>query len=293
MADTTTEESAEPIVLEETAAGVRVVTLNRPDRRNGWSPELEAAYFAALDRCEADDEVRAVVVTGVGRYFCPGLDLTRLAKVADSGFSLAGRPPQYRPRRFRKPLIAAINGSCAGIGLVQALQADVRFCADEARFSTAFARRGLAAEYALSWVLPRYVGVENALDLLLSARTFDAAEAHRLRLVSRLVPRDRVLTEAVAYARDLAANCSPAAMAAVKHQVLNDLDSGFEDATVRALQVMAAANTFEDLPEGVAALNEKRSPRFAPLSKAYDAAALTGRSVPGGELTADDVLASE
>src|SRR4051812_1295935 len=165
-----------PIVLAETAEGVCVVTLNRPDRRNGWSPELEAAYFAALDRCEADDEVRAVVVTGVGRYFCPGLDLTRLAEVAASGgFSLAGRAPQYRPRRFRKPLIAAINGSCARIGLVQALQADVRFCAEEARFSTAFARRGLAAEYAISWVLPRYVGVENALDLLLSARTFDAA----------------------------------------------------------------------------------------------------------------------
>lgn len=291
MAETATGEPAEPIVVEETAEGVCVVTLNRPDRRNGWSPELEAAYFAALDRCEADDDVRAVVVTGVGRYFCPGLDLARLATVRERGFSLAGRPPQYRPRRLRKPLIAAINGSCAGIGLVQALQADVRFCAEEARFSTAFARRGLAAEYAISWVLPRYIGVENALDLLLSARTFDAAEAHRLGLVSRLFPRDRVLAEAVAYARDLAANCAPAAMAAVKHQVLTDLESGLEDALVRSLQVMAAANTFSDLPEGVAALNEKRAPRFAPLGAAYDAEAVTGRRVPGGELTADDMLA--
>ncbi|MEU7815176.1 enoyl-CoA hydratase-related protein [Pseudonocardia sp. NPDC049154] len=286
-------EAPEPIVLEETADGVRVVTLNRPDRRNGWSPELEAAYFAALDRCDADDEVKAVVVTGVGRFFCPGLDLTRLAKVAGGGFSLAGRPPQYRPRRLRKPLIAAINGACAGIGLVQALQADVRFCAEEARFSTAFARRGLAAEYAISWVLSRYVGVENALDLLLSARTFDAAEAHRLGLVSRLLPRERVLDEAVAYARDLAANCAPAAMAAIKHQVYTDLETGLEDAMARSLQVMVASNTFTDLAEGVAAPGEKRPPRFAPLSTAYDADEVTGRPVPGATLTADDVLGTD
>jgi enoyl-CoA hydratase/carnithine racemase len=291
MSETVTDEA---IVLEETADGVCVVTLNRPDRRNGWSPELEAAYFAALDRCEADDGIQAVVVTGVGRFFCPGLDLTRLAAVADSGgFNLAGRPPQYRPRRLRKPLIAAINGACAGIGLVQALQADVRFCAEEARFSTAFARRGLAAEYAISWVLPRYIGVENALDLLLSARTFDAAEAHRLGLVSRLSPRERVLEDAVAYARDLAANCSPAAMAAIKHQLYTDLETGLEDAIARSLRVMVAANTFTDLSEGVAALAEKRSPRFAPLDGAYDAADLTGRGVPGAGLTADDVLGTE
>jgi enoyl-CoA hydratase/carnithine racemase len=281
---------SEPIVLEETSEGVCVVTLNRPDRRNGWSPELEAAYFAALDRCEADDEVRAVVVTGVGRFFCPGLDLTRLASVPDRGFSLAGRPPQFRPRRFPKPLVAAINGACAGIGMIQALQADVRFCAEEARFSTAFARRGLAAEYAISWLLPRLVGVENALDLLLSARTFDAAEAHRLGLVSRLFPRDQVLAGAVAYARDIAANCSPAAMAAIKNQVLTDLESGLEDATVRALQIMVAANGYPDLAEGVASLAEKRAPRFAPFSEGYDAEQLTGRAVPGGTLTGDDVL---
>lgn len=294
MTATASAEGTEPIVLEETADGVCVVTLNRPDRRNGWSPELEAAYFAALDRCEADDAVKVVVVTGVGRFFCPGLDLTRLAKVAGGGgFSLAGRPPQYRPRALRKPLIAAINGSCAGIGLVQALQADVRFCAEEARFSTAFARRGLAAEYAISWVLPRYVGVENALDLLLSARTFDAAEAQRLGLVSRLLPRERVLTEAVAYARDLAANCAPAAMAAIKHQVYSDLESGLEDALARSLRVMLASNTFTDLAEGVAAPAAQRRPDFAPLSAAYDADELAGGGVPGATLVADDVLGED
>src|SRR3954469_16739276 len=202
----------------ETSGGVATLTLNRPERRNGWSPELEAAYFAALDACDADDDVVAVVLTGAGSTFCPGLDTQRLSAVSSTGLDLSGRPPVFRPRSFGKPLIAAVNGACAGIGLVQALMCDVRFAARGARFSTAFARRGLAAEYALSWILPRLIGVENALDLLLSGRTFDADEAHRLGLVSRVVEPETVLDAAREYARELARNCSPASMATIRHQ---------------------------------------------------------------------------
>ena len=123
--------------------------------------------------------MRAVVVTGAGPTFCPGADMARLGDLSAEGASLPHRPVDV-PRAFPKPLIAAINGACAGVGLVQALFCHVRFAADTARFSTAFARRGLVAEYGIAWTLPRLVGLENALDLLLSGRTFDASEAKAL-----------------------------------------------------------------------------------------------------------------
>src|SRR3954471_2018880 len=274
----------------ETSGGVATLTLNRPERRNGWSPELEAAYFAALDACDADDDVRAVVLTGAGSTFCPGLDTQRLSVVSSTGLDLGGRPPVFHPRRFRKPLIAAINGACAGVGLIQALLCDVRFAARGARFSTAFARRGLAAEYAISWLLPRYVGVEHALDLLLSARTFEAEEAHRLGLVSRLCEPEDVLRAAQAYAADIAAHCAPAALAAIRQQVYTDLEGGLEEAMRRALHLMQVTNAAPDLAEGVASFVERRTPRFGPLGR-FDAGQVTGTAVPAAGLTADDVLA--
>jgi enoyl-CoA hydratase/carnithine racemase len=280
---------SDELVLTELSGAVATLTLNRPERRNGWSPELEAAYFAALDACDVDDDVRAVVLTGAGSTFCPGLDTQRLANVSSTGLDLRGRPPVFRPRSFRKPLIAAINGACAGIGLVQALMCDVRFAARGARFSTAFARRGLAAEYAISWVLPRYVGVEHALDLLLSARTFEAEEAHRLGLVSRLCEPEDVLSSAQAYAADLAANCAPAAMAAIRHQVYTDLDGGLEDAMARALLLMKVTNASPDLAEGVASFVERRPPSFGPIGD-LEAEQVTGTGVPAARLTGDDVL---
>jgi enoyl-CoA hydratase/carnithine racemase len=280
---------SDDLVLRETKDGVATLTFNRPERRNGWSPELEAAYFAALDALDVDDDVRAVVLTGAGSTFCPGLDTQRLAKVSSTGLDLSGRPPAFRPRGFRKPLIAAINGACAGIGLVQALMCDVRFAARGARFSTAFARRGLAAEYAISWVLPRYVGVEYALDLLLSARTFDAEEAHRLGLVSRLCEPADVLPAAQAYAAEIATHCAPAALAAIRHQVYTDLDGGLEDAMARALQLMKVTNASPDLAEGVASFVERRPPSFGPIGD-LDAERVTGTRVPAARLTADDVL---
>ena len=280
---------SDDLVLRETADGVATLTFNRPERRNGWSPELEAAYFAALDDCDADDGVRAVVLTGAGSTFCPGLDTQRLANVSSTGLDLSGRPPVYRPRALRKPLIAAINGACAGIGLVQALMCDVRFAARGARFSTAFARRGLGAEYAISWVLPRYVGVEHALDLLLTARTFDAEEAHRLGLVSRLCEPEDVVSAAQAYAADIAAHCAPAALAAIRHQVYTDLEGGLEDAMSRALLLMKVANSSPDLAEGVASFVERRAPRFAPIGQ-FDAERVTGSAVPAAGLRADDVI---
>jgi enoyl-CoA hydratase/carnithine racemase len=187
-------------------------------------------------------------------------------------------------------VIGAINGACAGIGLVQALMCDVRFAAERARFSTAFARRGLAAEYNLAWVLPRLVGVENAMDLLLSARTFDADEAQRLGVVSRVVGDDEVLDAARDYARDLAMNCSPTAMATIRHQVYTDLDAGFEDAMRRSARVMDEFASRPDLREGVASFVERRPPNFEPLPDDFDPAHVTGTPTPGGLLTLSEIL---
>lgn len=266
------------------------MTLNGPESRNGWSPHLEATYFAVLERCNADDDVRAVVVTGAGRSFCPGAAAGQLGDVATGGLDLRGRFPQYRPRAMSKPMIAAINGACAGIGLVQALICDVRFAARRARCSTAFAHRGLAEEYAISWVLPRYVGVEAALDLLLSARTFDAEEAYRLGLVSRIVDDEQVVAAATAYERDLATNCAPSAMAAMRRQVYTDLDSSDEPALRRSLLLAEAAVASPNFAEGTHSFVERRDPSFAALSRGLDAADVISMPVPGVAVAADDVL---
>jgi enoyl-CoA hydratase/carnithine racemase len=281
----------EDLVLTEVDAdGVATFTLNRPKRRNGWTAAMENRYFDVLVAADTDPAVRAAVLTGAGTTFCPGFDMGGLAEAADRGaVDISVRRPQYTPRLFRKPLIAAINGACAGIGLTQALMCDVRFAARGARFSTAFARRGLGAEYGMSWVLPRYVGVANALDLLLSGRVFEADEARELGLVNRVLEPAEVLTAARAYARDLARNCSPAAMAAIRHQVLADLDAPFEEASRRSYAVMEVLNSGPDFIEGVDSFVQKRPARFRPLPDDLDPEKITGVLIPGARMTVTEL----
>ena len=183
------------LCLYEVRDGVAVVTFNRPDRNNGMTGALELAYFARLAEANEDREARAVVVTGAGRSFCPGADLGHRGEPGDEPLPNTKVPTTF-PLTIDKPLVAAINGGCAGVGLVQALQCDVRFAATQAKFTTAFARRGLIAEYGVAWLLPRIVGQAAAADLLLSARVFDAAEALRMGLVTAVVDRDEVLDTA-------------------------------------------------------------------------------------------------
>jgi enoyl-CoA hydratase/carnithine racemase len=255
------------LCLYEVADGVCTLTLHNPERRNAWSPEMEDRYFALLDRADTDLDVRTIVVTGSGSSFCPGLDIRRLAAAADAGaMDLTDRRPQTYPLGIRKPMIAAINGACAGIGLMQALNCDIRFAARGARFTTAYARRGLPAEYGSSWLLPRLIGVENALDLLLSARVFDADEAKALGLVSRVCDPDTVLAEAQAYARDLAANCSPRSLAAIRRQVYGDLSRRFDESMVHTLAAMHEFSGNPDAVEGARSFAEKRPARFDPLA---------------------------
>lgn len=256
------------VVLAETDDdGVRTLTFNKPDRRNGWAEDLQVAYYDHLRAAAEDEAVRAVVVTGAGTTFCPGADMARLDGLAAEGATLPHAPVDV-PRGFPKPLIAAVNGACAGVGLVQALLCHVRFAAEEARFSTAFARRGLVAEYGIAWMLPRLVGYGQALDLLVSGRVFDAAEASALGLVHRVVPRADVVTAAQDYARDLARHCSPSAMAVILSQVADAADGTFADALERAYAETDERIGSADLREGVTSYLEKRPPRFPPLGGA-------------------------
>jgi enoyl-CoA hydratase/carnithine racemase len=168
-------------------------------------------------------------------------------------------------------MVAAINGACAGVGLVQALTCDIRFVAKGARLSTAYARRGLPAEYGISWLLPRLIGVERALDLLLSARTIEAEEAVALGLASRLCEPDEVLTAATTYARDLARFCSPRSVAAIRRQVWGDLSRTYTEANAVWLDVMRTFNSDNpDFVEGVASFTERRDPNFEPLPDRFD-----------------------
>jgi enoyl-CoA hydratase/carnithine racemase len=254
-------------VLAERRGGVLVLTLNRPDRLNAWNDALERRYFELLDDAENDPDVRAVVLTGAGRGFCAGADMDDLLAVGEVEITALPErtPPRHRPMLLRKPLIAAINGAAAGLGLVEALYCDVRFSTPSAKLTAAFSRRGLIAEYGIAWLLPRLVGQSTALDLLLSSRVVQGDEAAAIGLVDRVVDQDELLDAAVAYAQELAAHCSPTSMRAIKAQVLRGLDSGFEEAVAHADRLMLESFQGTDVNEGVTSYLEGRLPSFAGL----------------------------
>ncbi|OAA27438.1 enoyl-CoA hydratase/carnithine racemase [Frankia sp. EI5c] len=255
----------EPVAITTDGDGVRVVTFDLAERRNTWGPDLEDAYYAALDDAERDPAVRAVVVTGAGPTFCPGMDPAVLGHTSGGGAYHRDRRPQTWTTRLRKPVIAAVNGACAGVGLVQALYCDRRVTCPEAKFSTAFARLGLPAEDGVAWVLTRLVGPSVAFDLLATARVVSGAEAVRLGLADQLSEPGQVVADAVAYARVLATTVSPAALAMIKAQVWQDAGVELEQARLRARHYLAVAKNHPDFAEGVAAFRERRAARFAPF----------------------------
>jgi enoyl-CoA hydratase/carnithine racemase len=255
------------LVLLDVADGVGVVTLNHPERNNAYSVPLERAYYARLRECERDPDVRVIVVTGAGKSFCPGMDsgtLSAQAKDPTVTTSPHLRPPATLPRSIRKPVIAAINGGCAGIGLVVAMNCDLRFASSTAKITTAFSRRGIMAAHALAWSLQRAVGQSRALDLLFSARIVQGQEALTLGLVDRIFEPEELLDQTLAYARDLAANCSPLAMGVMKQQVYAAAESSHEEA--RTLAIRFWYDTLRDHPdfkEGIESYLDKRAPAFA------------------------------
>lgn len=254
-------------VLYDVADAIAVLTLNRPDRLNAWTPQLGQEYAAALDRADNDPNVRVVVVTGAGRGWCAGADMDLLAGATEGGVRASSSERSHH--RFeplvRKPVIAAINGACAGLGLVHAAYCDLRFAATGAKFTTSFSRRGLVAEYGLGWLLPRLIGFGNSMDILLSGRVFDADEAHRLGFVQRVVAPDELLPATLEYAAELATWASPASMCDIKRQLWEDAGRSLDESAARATELMNASFARPDIREGVASHVEKRPPRFASL----------------------------
>ena len=260
---------------------VATLTLNRPDKLNAWTATMDREVRAALEEAERDDQVRAIVLTGAGRGFCSGADMSLLSAVAEQGLSEERRAqalrggssqregvrPDFQKKysyfpAIGKPVIAAINGPVVGLGLVITLYCDLRFASEAARFSTTFARRGLIAEYGMAWMLPRLVGHANALDLLLSARQIDAAEALRMGLVNQVFAQEGFLDKVRGYARDLASNVSPRSLRVIKRQVYEGMFQTLAEAFEVSEREMLASLQSEDFKEGVAHFLGKRAAAF-------------------------------
>ena len=264
----------DPVLYELRDTGVALLTLNRPERMNGWGGGLAAKFYALLDEADSDPDVRAIVITGAGRAFCAGADMGDLSSIGkadtdgetDVSTLVGERHPHY-VATLRKPVIAAINGACAGIGLTQALMCDVRFAAAGAKLTTSFARRGLIAEYGISWILPRVVGWGVAMDLLLSGRVLLAEEAASLGLVNRVVAPEELLPHAIAYAEDIAVNCAPTSLAVIKQQVYADSMRDVFEASAHAEKLMGESMQRPDFIEGITAFFEKRTPNFPRLKE--------------------------
>ncbi len=267
------------VVRYERAGGVVIVTLDRPDRLNAWTGRMHAEYRAALAHAEADPSVRAVIVTGAGRGFCAGADTAALTGHARSGgydpgvdpASLATpgygvRPEFDHPFAFhfglRFPVIAAINGAAAGVGLVLACFCDVRFAAEGAKFTTSAPRLALPAEYGLSWLLPRIVGVGHAADLLLSSRVVLAGEAASMGLVNRVLPAADLMPETLRYATELATAVAPTSLRETKRQLYTDLHRDVGSAIADSERLLREMMRAPDYAEGVAAWTAKRQPNF-------------------------------
>ena len=260
------------------AERVATITLDRPDRLNAWTGRMHEEYRTCIATAEDDDDVRVVVVTGAGRGFCAGADARALDKQAAAGAYDSGvrgelatpgygvRPEFDQPFAFHfgltKPVIAAINGPAAGVGLVLACFCDIRFAAAGAKLTTAHGRLGLPAEYGLSWVLPRLVGAGHAADLLLSSRVVLAEEAASMGLVNRVLPGDELLPHTYEYAHVLAHEVSPTSLRLSKRQLYADLHGDVGASVVEAERLLDEHAGTGDFGEGVRALREKRPPRF-------------------------------
>jgi enoyl-CoA hydratase/carnithine racemase len=267
--------------LYQVADRVATITLNRPDKLNAWTAVMEGEVRGAIGEAERDESVRVIVLTGAGRGFCAGADMSLLSTVATKGLDSAQRAQAVQSqggavegtradfqRKYSyfpavsKPVIAAINGPIVGLGLVIALYCDLRFASDGARFGTAFARRGLIAEYGMAWMLPRLVGHANALDLLFSARMIDAAEALRMGLVNQVFPQDTFHAKVREYAVDVASNVSPRSLRVIKRQVYDAMFLTLAESFEISEQEMLASLRCDDFKEGVAHFVEKRAPVF-------------------------------
>jgi enoyl-CoA hydratase/carnithine racemase len=260
-------------VLYKVEDRVATITLNRPEKLNAWTVVMAGELREALAKADADDGARAIVITGAGRGFCAGADMSRLAAAA-AGKSTLGVPPMptegleanFAQRlsyilAVKKPILAAINGPVAGVGLVVTFYCDMRFMAAGTKLTTAFARRGLIAEHGIAWLLPRLIGPMHALDLLYSARSVAAEEAERMGLV-RVLPAEGFAAAVQARAAEIANLSSPRSTRIIKKQVYEAMFQSLAEATALANREQEICRDTDDFREGVAHYLEKRKPNF-------------------------------
>ena len=278
------EETGYQEIRYEVSDPVATITLNRPEVLNAWTDRMGFELSHAVSQAESDPRVVGIVLTGAGRGFCAGADMNRLSAIMSGdrrtetpADDLAGDPgdPAFGDdlhlgtytylMSVPKPVIAAINGPVAGMGVPIALACDLRFMAEDAVLMTAFAQRGLIAEWGISWLLPRLAGSAVALDLLFSSRKVSGTEAAALGVVNAALPRADVLPHAQQYVRDLAATSSPASMAIMKRQVYQQMHAGLLAAEREARALMVESFGRPDFREGVSSFVERRAPRFERL----------------------------
>ena len=258
-----------------------VITLNRPDALNALTNNMLEELKHALAEAEKDESVVGIVLTGAGRGFCAGMDMNALNSQASGGDLSAGaerRKLEADPGdksmgdnftvaftyilSIRKPVIAAVNGACAGLGMSIALLCDMRFGSENTRFITAFSQRGLVAEHGQSWILPRLIGSARALDLLWSSRKTGAEEAKEMGLLDRILPHDELVPATKDYIGQLAEASSPTSLMVMKQQVYRHLNMELGDAMKESNRLMAASLQRDDFREGVKSFLEKRPPEF-------------------------------
>ena len=263
-------------ITSDVSHGVATITLNRPEKLNAWTRQMEAEVSSAIRAAAADDAVRVIVLGGAGKGFCAGADLSLLSDMASSNgaaaANLAIEGPADAPAEFRykhawllsipKPIIAAIHGPCVGLGLVVSLYCDFRFASENARFSVIFSKRGLVAEYGIAWMLSRLVGLGNAIELAFTSKMIDAREALRVGLVSRILPEENFPAGVQEIARELAATVSPRSLAVMKRQIYRALDQNLGESFALAIEEMRASMAASDFREGVAHFLEKRPAAF-------------------------------
>ena len=272
-------------ILVSTNGGITKITLNRPDKLNAWTTVMGNEVKRAIEIAGQDKECRCIVVTGAGRGFCAGADMGNLKDISDGDnekemeVDMAIKPyrtdknlgPEILENfegRFAymyncpKPIIAMINGACAGIGLIFSLYADLRFTSNEARFTTAFASRGLIAEHGIAWLLPRLVGEAKALDLLLSARIFKGDEAESLGLVNKSISAAELENFVNNYAKHMTEKVSPRSMTIMKRQIRAGYSQTFSKSLEIADKEMFLSFEQDDFKEGVESFVENRAPKF-------------------------------
>ena len=270
-------------IIYDVADGVAVITMNRPETLNALTDRTQAEIRHALDQSERTGDIVGTVLTGAGRGFCSGVDMNALGAMSEAGRRLGaahadlaadpGNPdkdPNYEIGAtyflgLRKPLIAAINGACAGLGFSYAVFCDLRFVDRTARFATAFSQRGLIAEHGTSWMLPRLIGPANALDILWTGRKFDGEEAGRIGLANRVSEPGECVNDARAYLREIADVAAPNSLMMMKRQIYRHLNAELRTAMEESNAWMDASLARGDFKEGVASFVERRAPKFAPI----------------------------